>query len=99
MKPALRLSLAEMQSEALEEITWLESVAAKYPKWKWPLELLPYAKEFQKLVASHAVDPHAAHDFTERLKNHIRKNRLKGIEPFIWRAEAFETLANENHKD
>ena len=95
MKTELRLSLAEIQKSAVEEIEFLETTSSRHPKWDWPIRLLPYAKEFQKLVTADTFDLYSAHDFTVRLKDHIKKDRLKGYEPFIWTAEAFETFVNE----
>jgi hypothetical protein len=94
-KPILSLSLEEIQREAAEEIRWLEDTAATHQSWDWPRELLVFAREFQGLATRMPLDTERIADFTVRLAAHIKKKRIKGVDPILWRAEALESLARE----
>jgi hypothetical protein len=96
MPSPLKLSLAEIRRDAREEVRFLEETVARYPRWTWPKRLLEFAREFESLASQDQVELQRAHDFTLRLKAHVRHERLKGVEPFIWHAEALEDyVANE----
>ena len=91
--PTINYSLEEIEEEALKTIVWLEEVIAKHPRWGWPPLVLVLAREFQALATQKPLDLARIRDFENRLKDHIIVHRLKGFDPFIWRAEALQYLA------
>jgi hypothetical protein len=95
MSPPLKLSLDEIRREAHEEVAFLEDTITKYPDWKWPREMLVLSREFEALVSVDSIDIGRARNFTSRMRAHISKERLKGMDATIWRAEALEDILHK----
>ena len=92
-EPTIRMSLEEIRKDAKMDIAFFESTAARHTSWEWPVPMLSFAREFQTLASESPLDQGRIRGFRARLHQHIREQRLKGMEPFIWRAEALEALA------
>ena len=91
--PTINHSLEEIQEGALRDVAWLEDVIKRHPRWSWPPPVLLLAREFRALAVQQPLDLVRIRDFTARLREHVRAHDLKGLEPFIWYAEALEFLA------
>ena len=94
-KAIASFSLEEIQREALDSEKFFDETASKHPTWDWPAPMSAFARELKILASEVPLDCVRIHDFRVRIEAHIRSERLKGMEPFIWCAEGLESLAQK----
>ena len=96
VQPASEYSLEEIQIGIKGDVDWLQSLVHKHPNWNWPLPTLAMATELQALAAMKPLELVGIRNFSLRFRHHVAEQHLKGMEEFLWRAEALERLALAN---
>jgi hypothetical protein len=92
-------SLEEIRRETREEVQFLKETAAKYPSWNWPAPMCNLASELVELASADHLDRARILDFRVRVEQHIRRERLKGLDSMIWLAESLAVIASKEEAD
>lgn len=89
--PILNVSLEEIRQETARLVEWLENASMRH---SWAPAMLTLGREFQTLALSQPLDSARIREFTQRLRQHITAERLKGLDDVVWHSEALERLAS-----